>query len=68
MQEYKKRSIIKAISWRITGTIDTFIVSFLITGKLSYASAIGITELLTKIFLYYTHERVWDKISWGKQM
>jgi uncharacterized membrane protein len=67
MNEFKKRSIIKAISWRVTGTIDTFILSFLITGKLSYASTISATEVITKVLLYYVHERLWVKISWGKQ-
>lgn len=66
MQENKKRSIIKAISWRITGTIDTFIVSYLITMELKYASAISTIEVITKIGLYYFHERAWNKIAWGK--
>jgi uncharacterized membrane protein len=67
IKEDKKRSFIKAISWRITGTIDTFILSYFITGKLSYASTISITEVITKIFLYYIHERVWNRICLGKQ-
>jgi len=66
MKENKKRSIAKAISWRITGTIDTFVISFIITGKLIYASTISLTEIVTKIFLYYIHERAWNKINWGK--
>lgn len=66
MKESKKRSIFKAVSWRITGTIDTFIISFLITGELRYASVISVTEVITKICLYYFHERLWDKITWGK--
>ena len=66
MKEYKKRSIVKAISWRITGTTDTFIISYLITGKLTYASAISVTEVVTKICLYYFHERTWNRITWGK--
>ncbi len=67
MKESKKRSVIKAISWRITGSIDTFLLAFFITGKLSYASAISSTELITKVLLYYIHERVWFKVSWGKE-
>ena len=54
MIENKKRSIIKSISWRITGSLDTFILSLIITGKLSYASAISVAELITKIVLYYS--------------
>ena len=66
MNENNYRSIAKAISWRITGTLDTFIISFLITGELSLAGAIAITEIITKIFLYWLHERVWNKVTWGK--
>jgi uncharacterized membrane protein len=66
MNDSKKRSVFKAISWRITGTIDTFIISYLITGELTYASAISITEVGTKIALYYCHERAWNKVTWSK--
>lgn len=57
------RSVIKAISWRVTGTIDTFLISWLITGTLAMATGIALTEILTKVFLYYVHERVWSKIN-----
>jgi len=65
MQDQKLRSIVKAISWRISGTIDTFVLSFLITGKLSYAYTISLMEFITKIVLYYFHERIWSLIKWG---
>jgi uncharacterized membrane protein len=60
------RSLIKAVSWRITGTVDTFIISWIITGEILLASSIAFTEILTKIFLFWLHERVWNRISWGK--
>ena len=59
------RSLAKAISWRVTGTIDTFVISFFVTGKLTLASSIAATELFTKILLYYLHERIWAAIAWG---
>ncbi|MBP7390306.1 MAG: DUF2061 domain-containing protein [Chitinophagales bacterium] len=59
MTESHFRSIIKGISWRIVGTIDTMIISFFLTGHLHMALKIGVTEVLTKVFLYYLHERVW---------
>jgi uncharacterized membrane protein len=62
------RSLAKAVSWRITGTIDTFIVSWLITGQILLAGSIASIEIMTKILLYWAHERVWNKISWGKQL
>jgi uncharacterized membrane protein len=65
-REAHSRSILKAVSWRITGTLDTFIISFIVTGKVSIAGSIAATELLTKIALYYGHERVWSAIHWGR--
>lgn len=67
MTEEHYRSLIKAISWRITGTMDTIIVSFFITGKLKLALSIGGIELFSKIFLYYCHERIWDRVSFGRK-
>jgi uncharacterized membrane protein len=67
VNESHSRSLAKAISWRITGTIDTFLISFFITGELAIASGIALTEVMTKIVLYWLHERVWNKISYGKQ-
>lgn len=64
-REAHSRSLAKAISWRITGTIDTFVISFIITGHFLIASSIAGTELLTKILLYYFHERIWASIPWG---
>ena len=60
------RSLVKAISWRLTGTVDTMVISFIVTGKVKLAVSIGVIELFTKICLYYIHERVWNKISFGR--
>lgn len=60
------RSMIKAVSWRVTGTLDTILISFLVTGKIKLAISIGFIELFTKICLYYVHERIWNKISFGR--
>jgi uncharacterized membrane protein len=65
--ENRKRSIAKAISWRAFGTIDTMLISWLITGKLVLAVSIGTTELLTKTLLYYVHERIWNRIKFGRK-
>jgi uncharacterized membrane protein len=61
------RSIAKAVSWRATGTLDTFILSYLITGNLVFAGSIAGVETMTKIGLYYAHERVWSRIAWGRR-
>jgi len=60
------RSLAKAVSWRITGTIDTFLVSWLVTGEPLIASGIALAEIMTKVFLFWLHERVWNKIKWGR--
>ena len=56
------KSLLKAISWRIVGTIDTMVISYFITGKLTVAVSIGSIEVLSKTILYYFHERLWAHI------
>jgi uncharacterized membrane protein len=60
------RSLAKAVTWRVTGTVDTFLISWLITGQLLLASGIAFTEIMTKIVLFWLHERVWNRIRWGR--
>ena len=60
------RSVMKGISWRIVGTLDTTILVFLFSGEFTIALFVGTTELITKIFLYWAHERVWQRITWGR--
>ena len=60
--ESHKRSLLKSVSWRITGSIDTLILCYLFTGNLQLAAGISATEIVTKIILFYFHERVWLKI------
>lgn len=60
-----KRSIAKAITWRITGSIDTFVIAWVITGSAHKGAAIGATEIITKTVLYYIHERGWNRVSFG---
>ncbi len=63
--EKKRRSVIKAITWRITGSVDTILVSWLIIGRIDLALSIGVIEIITKMTLYYMHERAWSKIKFG---
>ncbi len=58
------KSMVKAISWRIIGTMDTILISWLLTGTLSVALSIGSIEVFSKFFLYYGHERIWNMIKW----
>jgi len=66
MAERHYRSLVKAVSWRLTGSMDTMIISFLITGRIKWALSISGVELFTKVFLYYVHERVWNRIPIGR--
>ena len=66
MADRHYRSVVKAISWRVTGTVDTIIISFLITGHAKWALSIGFVELFTKVALYYLHERIWTRLSFGR--
>ncbi len=58
------KSMVKAISWRIIGTIDTILISWFLSGTLTLALSIGSIEVFSKFFLYYGHERIWNLIKW----
>tara|TARA_R100001086_G_C11672734_1_gene213386 strand:+ start:40 stop:255 length:216 start_codon:yes stop_codon:yes gene_type:complete len=61
----KTRSILKAVSWRIVGTLDTMALGWIITGNPIMGLKIGALELLTKFILYYIHERIWVRMKFG---
>lgn len=60
------KSFLKGVSWRVFGTIDTFMIAFFFTGTPFIASQIAAFEVMTKIALYYFHERIWERVMWGK--
>lgn len=61
----RKVSVMKTLSWRLIGTLDTMIISYFITGKLDVAIGIGGVEVFSKMILYYLHERAWLKVLKG---
>jgi len=61
MSPDKIRHILKSITWRLIGTIDTILLGWLITGNLETGLKIGGVEVITKMLLYYLHERIWFK-------
>ncbi len=65
MKVTKLRSVLKAISWRIVGTLDTMCLGWLITGSPLVGLKIGALELITKFVLYYFHERIWLQSTFG---
>jgi uncharacterized membrane protein len=65
MKNTNKRHIIKTFSWRSIATIDTFILSWIITGNPITGLKIGVIEVFTKMLLYYGHEKLWYRINFG---
>ena len=64
--EAHSRSFIKAVSWRMVGSIDTFVISYFVTGRLVFAASIASVETFTKVVLFYGHERIWAAVPWGR--
>lgn len=64
-KESHTRSVLKAVTWRIIGTLDTILLSWIFTGRLLVALSIGGAEFFTKTVLYYLHERAWQLLPRG---
>lgn len=65
MTETKTRSMVKAFTYRFWQSLNTFVISLIVTGKIDMAATIVSIEVIVKIFVYFWHERIWDKIRWG---
>ena len=63
MKESKLRSLLKAITWRITATLTTILIAWMLIGDVSVAMAIGSIEFFAKFVIYYLHERAWNRIN-----
>lgn len=59
------RSIVKAVSYRIVGSVATGVIGGILTGSTKLALGLGLADILVKTFLFYAHERAWHKIKWG---
>ena len=66
MSTTHKRTLAKSVSWRTVATLDTFVISYLVTGSGAWAGTIAGFEVLTKVVIYYCHERVWTGVAWGR--
>ena len=60
------RSLFKAMTWRVIASLDTFFLSYIITGRFDWATSIAIFEIITKAIIYYFHERAWNRVKWGR--
>ncbi|MCA9411638.1 MAG: DUF2061 domain-containing protein [Candidatus Omnitrophica bacterium] len=64
--ETHRRSLAKALSWRVFAFLITFVVALAVTGKTELSAGIGLADSLIKVFAYYAHERVWFRIPFGQ--
>jgi uncharacterized membrane protein len=60
------RSLIKTVTWRITGSGATFLISWLISGSWTVAGSIAMVQIVANTVLYYAHERAWNLVTWGR--
>ena len=66
LNESNTRSIVKALSWRFIASGATFIISLFVSADLSVAGTIAAIQFVANIILYFIHERIWNKVSWGR--
>ncbi len=66
MRESHRRSIVKALSWRIIATLITGITALIITGEIKIAVEIGLIDIVAKLSVYYVHERIWSRLKYGE--
>jgi uncharacterized membrane protein len=66
MSDTTRRSLVKTISWRLTGSGATFLISYLIASDFAMAGTIAIVQLISNTILYFGHERIWNRIRWGR--
>ena len=59
----RKQALLKTLTWRILATSDTFLISWFLTGNFKIAGGIASLEVITKMFLYYLHERGWNYVN-----
>ena len=66
MSDTPRRSLVKTVSWRLTGSGATFLISYLIAGDFAIAGTIAVIQLISNTVLYFVHERLWNRIRWGR--
>lgn len=67
MKVTRSRSFVKALSYRIWGTLSSFVVAFVLTGSAELSGLIAFWETVVKVGIYYVHERGWNFIQWGRK-
>ena len=67
LSETGVRSLVKTISWRITGSLATMIITYIVVGDLTVAGSVAVIQMVFNTLLYFIHERIWNKIQWGRK-
>ena len=62
-----QRSLVKTITWRLTGSFSTFLIAWVIGGNFIIAGTIAVIQIIANTLLYYFHERIWNSIKWGRE-
>ena len=66
MNDSHLRSVVKTVTWRVTGSFATFLIAWIIGGNLAVAGTIAVIQIMANTVLYYVHERVWNVVKWGR--
>ncbi|MHA2163707.1 MAG: DUF2061 domain-containing protein [Candidatus Hodarchaeales archaeon] len=64
----RERSVLKAITWRLIATITTTSIVYIMTGRLDLTAAVGFYDVILKLILFFFHERVWNRIQYGRAL
>lgn len=67
MKDTTTRSVVKTVSWRITGSSATFAISYAILGDVAVSGTIAVIQLTFNTILYFIHERIWNLVTWGRR-
>ncbi len=65
--ETTRRSIVKALSWRILATVITTVIVYQVTGEMEFAAGIGLADTSIKFLVYFGHERIWNRVNYGRE-
>ena len=66
MDDQRKRSIVKSLTWRALASLTTMIIVYAFTERIALSLGVGVVEVFSKMTLYYAHERLWTRIRWGR--
>jgi uncharacterized membrane protein len=66
LNDTAKRSLVKTLTWRVTGSTSTFTIAYLVTGSVGMSSGIAVIQMLVNTVLYLIHERAWNRTHWGR--